>query len=143
MKISTKRLAIVTTVASGVLFVAAGGFGAAAILKSQQQVPSKTVTVDVGTGTPGPPGPKGDTGPAGPAGPAGQKGDKGDPGPAGAAGPKGDTGPAGPKGDAGAAGPPGPPGPAGSTECPAGSTFGKLVINAPKGQVAIYACIVD
>jgi hypothetical protein len=125
MKISTKQLAIVTTVASGVLFVAAGGFGAAAILKSQQQVPSKTVTVDVGTGTPGPPGPKGDTGPAGPA------------------GPKGDPGPAGPKGDAGAAGPPGPPGPAGSTECPTGSTFGKLVINAPKGQTSIYTCIVD
>jgi hypothetical protein len=120
-----KHIAIAATAASGVLFVAAGGFGAAAILKSQQQVPSKTVTVDVGTGG---------TGPAGPAGPAGPKGDKGDPGPA---------GPAGPKGDAGAAGPPGPPGPAGSTECPTGSTFGKLVINAPKGQTSIYTCIVD
>jgi len=130
-RMSTKEIAIASTVASGVLFVAAGGFGAAAILKSQQQVPSKTVTVDVGTGTPGPPGPAGATGPAGPAGPAGPKGDKGDPGPA------------GPKGDTGAQGPPGPPGPAGSTECPAGSTFGKLVINAPKGQTSIYTCIVD
>ncbi len=50
--------------------------------------------------------------------------------------PSGVTGPQGP------AGPAGPPGPAGTVDCPTGSTFGKLVINAPGGQTAVYACIV-
>jgi len=58
-------------------------------------------------------------------------------GPTGPAGPKGDIGPAGPKGDTG------PQGPAGSQDCPKGSTFSKLVLNAPGGQTSIYTCIVD
>jgi len=98
-------------------FIAAGGFGAAAVIaQTGDQVPTKTVTVDVGTGE------------RGPAGPAGPKGDTGDRGPTGA------TGPAGPRG---------PQGPPGGTTCPTGSTFGKLVINAPGGQVSIYTCILD
>lgn|SRR5215471_3007799 len=48
-----------------------------------------------------------------------------------ATGPTGPTGPAGPQGE---------PGP---ENCPAGSTFGKLVINHPGGQVSIYTCILD
>jgi len=83
----------------GVALVGAGGFGTAAVVaQSGSQTPTKTVTVDVGTGKQGPPGP---------------------------------------------AGPRGPVGPAGTTTCPTGSTFGKLVINAPGGQVAIFTCIVD
>jgi hypothetical protein len=112
-------------------FIAAGGLGAAAVIAQSNQVPTKTVTVDVGTGeqgAPGPPGAKGDTGDPGP------KGDKGEVGP---------VGPVGPKGDKGDVGPQGPQGPAGATECPTGSTFGKLVLNAPKGQVSLYTCIVD
>ena len=46
----------------------------------------------------------------------------------------------GPQGATGLAGPPGPPGP---ENCPAGSTFGKLVINHPGGQTSILTCIVD
>src|SRR5262245_2220599 len=108
-------------------FLAAGGFGAAAVIaQTGPQEPTKTVTVDVGTGG---------QGPIGPIGPAGDKGDKGAPGDRGAAGP---AGPAGPKGDTGPQGPPG-----NASSCPTGSTFGKLVINAPKGQVSIYTCIVD
>jgi len=52
----------------------------------------------------------------------------------------GATGPAGPRGPAGATG---PVGPAGTQSCPAGSTFGKLVINHPGGHVSILTCIVD
>jgi collagen triple helix repeat protein len=110
-------------------FVAAGGFGAAAVIaQTGDQVPSKTVTVDVGTGEQGPAGPKGDTGAKGPAGPPGAKGD---------------AGPQGPPGVAGERGPAGPAGPPGATTCPTGSTFGKLVINAPGGHTDIYTCIVD
>ena len=50
----------------------------------------------------------------------------------------GATGPAGPRGPTGAAGVGGGP-----EACPAGSKFGKLVINHPGGQVAILTCIVD
>ena len=89
--------------------VAAGGFGAAAVVAQTggAPTPSKTVTVNVGTGAQGPAGPRG---------------------------------PAGPKGDQGDRGPQGPPG---ATTCPTGSTFGKLVINAPGGQVSIFTCILD
>jgi hypothetical protein len=56
----------------------------------------------------------------------------------------GPTGPAGPEGPAGPPGEPGPAGPAGSIDCPAGSTFGKLVIIVQgQGPTAIYSCIVD
>jgi hypothetical protein len=34
-------------------------------------------------------------------------------------------------------------GAAGGGDCPAGSTFGQLTINAPGGHVSIYTCIVD
>ena len=113
MNVSPQVLAVIGAGA----FVAAGGFGAAAVIaQTGDQVPTKTVTVDVGTGEQGPPGP---IGPAGPRGADGAKGDKGDQGPA------------------------GPQGPPGGTTCPPGSTFGKLVINAPKGQVSIFTCIVD
>jgi hypothetical protein len=98
MKVSPQMLAVV----GGLALVSAGGFGAAAVIaQTGGQVPTKTVTVDVGTGEQGPPGPPGPAGPAGPRGPAG------------------------------------------AVICPEGSTFGKLVINAPKGQVSIYTCIVD
>jgi len=98
MKVSPQTLAFI----GGLSLVGAGGFGAAAVIaQTGGQTPTKTVTVDVGTG---------EQGPAGPAGPAGPRG---------------------------------PAGPPGGTTCPAGSTFGKLVINAPKGQVSIFTCIVD
>jgi hypothetical protein len=47
----------------------------------------------------------------------------------------GATGPAGPPG------PTGPIGPAGGTTCPNGYTMGRLVINHPGGQTAIWTCI--
>lgn len=97
----------------------AGGLTAVAVSQTGSQTPTKTVTVDVGTGERGPPGP------AGPVGPRGERGLRG---------------PAGPKGDQGEQG---PPGPAGTTVCPEGSTFGKLVINAPGGHVSIFTCILD
>ena len=61
-------------------------------------------------------------------------------GPTGPAGPKGDPGPPGAKGQPG---PTGPQGPSGATDCPAGSTFGKLVINTPGGHVGLFACLED
>jgi len=101
---------------SAVLFVAAGGFGVAAVLGATNQTPTKTVTIDVATGPEGPigpPGPKGDTGPAGEVG---------------ATGPKGDTGPQGPPG---------------GVTCIAGFSEGLLVINHPGGQTTIFTCIKD
>jgi hypothetical protein len=92
---SARLLAVV----GGLALAGAGGLGTAAVVaQTGAQTPTKTVTVDVGTG---------EQGPAGPAGPAG------------------------------------PRGPAGAVECPKGSEFGKLVINAPGGQVSIYTCILD
>lgn len=38
-------------------------------------------------------------------------------------------------------GPAGPPGPAGTSTCPDGYDAGKLVINHPGGQTAIWTCI--
>jgi len=61
----------------------------------------------------------------------------------GAPGPIGPVGPAGPAGPKGEQGERGPTGPVGGTVCPRGSTFSKLVINAPGGHVSIYTCIVD
>jgi hypothetical protein len=95
MRLDPRTLAFL----GGLSLVGAGGLGAAAVVaQTGSQTPTKTVTVDVGTGEQGPPGP---------------------------------------------AGPAGPRGPAGAVECPKGSEFGKLVINAPGGQVSIYTCILD
>jgi hypothetical protein len=63
-----------------------------------------------------------------------------------ATGPKGDTGPTGPpgpKGDPGPKGETGPRGPAGGVTCPAGYSEGRLVINHPGGQTAIWTCLAD
>jgi hypothetical protein len=57
--------------ASLVLAAGSGALVAAAVSGAAAPPPTKTVTIDVGTGPqgpPGPPGPKGDTGPQGPAG---------------------------------------------------------------------------
>ena len=77
---------------------ASGGFLAATALGTGSQQPTRTVTVDVGTGAQGQPGP---------------------------------PGPPGAKGDPGA------------ESCPAGYSFGAVLINAPKGQVQIATCIKD
>jgi len=53
-----------------------------------------------------------------------------------------DIGSQGPTGPAGPIGPSGPAGAPGAESCPPGSTFGKLVLNGPKGQTAILTCIV-
>ena len=56
---------------------------------------------------------------------------------------QGQTGPAGPSGPAGPAGPTGPPGAAGGgpQDCPTGSTFKAVVLNAPGGQTEIWTCV--
>ena len=101
----------------------AAGYLAATAMSQAAAGPTKTVTVDVGTGPPGP---------AGPAGPPG---------------PIGEPGPAGPTGPAGPAGPAGPPGSGGTgsgdicTDAPAGYEPGILVINHPGGQTKIFTCI--
>jgi hypothetical protein len=119
MKLPSKPVVLMSV---GLGLAGVSGFLASTALTASEQTPTKTVTLDLGTG-----GGIGPPGPAGPAGPAGPPGPKGDTGPAGATGPQGPAGPAG----------------TGGTECPAGSTFGKLVLNAPGGQVSLYTCIVD
>jgi hypothetical protein len=91
----------------------AGGAGFLTAQAVSQDGPTKTVTIDVGTGETGPPGP------------AGAKGEQGERGPA---GPKGDTGPQGPPG---------------ATRCPAGYTLTDVVINAPGGQNTLLVCTKD
>lgn len=61
------RTSTILTVVGASAFIAAGGFGAAAVI-AQQQEPEKEVVIDL------------EEGPPGPAGPPGPKGDKGDPG---------------------------------------------------------------
>lgn len=100
-------------------FAGASGFFSARALGVGDATPVRTVTVNVGRGTPGPPGP------AGPRGPAGSDG---------ARGPQGETGARGPQGESG------PRGPAG-LECPAGYEAGVLVLNAPGGQTTIWTCL--
>ena len=56
----------------------------------------------------------------------GETGPKGDPGPAGPPGPKGDPGTGG-----------------GATDCPTGSTFTAVVLNAPGGHTEIWTCVKD
>jgi|SRR5262252_3812709 len=92
------------------------GFLVAQALSAGSPAPSKTVTIDVGTGAQGVAGPPG---------------------------PKGDTGPAGPKGDVGATGPAGIQGPPGDFTCYTGYSPGILVINSQGGHVSIYTCIAD
>lgn len=48
----------------------------------------------------------------------------------------------GPPGPAGPQGPRGPAGPPGSQSCPDGSEFTKVIVNAPRGQITFYACVV-
>ena len=56
----------------------------------------------------------------------------------GATGPQGDVGPAGP---AGATGPEGPQGGGGPSDCPTGSAFEAVVLNAPGGHTEIWTCV--
>jgi len=95
---------------------------------SQNDGPTRTVTIDVGKGQQGDPGPQGETGTRGPAGPVGATGPKGDPGPQGEQGAPGATGPAGPPG---------------GLRCPAGYTLIDLAINHPGGQTTILTCEKD
>lgn len=106
-------------VAMGSLMAAGSGFLAATALSQEQSGPTRTVTVNVGTGEQGPPG---EAGPPGPAGPRGE---------------------AGPRGLQGETGPQGPPGPSGGpcTGAPAGYEPGILVINTPGGQVRTFTCL--
>ena len=98
------------------------GFFVSQAFSAGSQAPTKTVTVDVGTGETGPPGPKGEQGEVGP---------------------KGEQGETGLKGDIGTQGPPGPPGPTGGISCPTGFSEGDLVINHPGGQVTLFTCLKD
>ena len=54
--------------AGALVLAGSGGFLAATALGTGAQQPTRTVTIDVGTGQQGPAGPAGATGPAGPAG---------------------------------------------------------------------------
>ena len=124
----------VMIMASSLLLAGTAGYGTSVALglTSASGPPTKTTTVNVGQGATGP---KGDPGPAGP---------KGDAGPAGATGPKGENGAAGPAGATGPAGPQGPKGDAGGggpQDCPTGSDFQAVVLNAPGGQVEIWTCV--
>jgi len=53
----------------------------------------------------------------------------------------GPTGPAGPTGAQGPPGPAGPPGPGGAESCPAGYSFGAVVVNHAGGRLEIATCI--
>jgi hypothetical protein len=91
-----------TAILAAALALAAGaGYLTSQALGTGSQQPTRTVTVDVGTGQQGP---AGNQGPPGPAGPAGTPG---------------------------------------AESCPAGYSFGAVLINAPKGQVQIATCIKD
>lgn len=56
----------------------------------------------------------------------------------GATGPPGETGPAGPQGPKGD---PGPAGGGGPEDCPTGSSFQAVVLNAPGGHTEIWTCV--
>jgi Collagen triple helix repeat (20 copies) len=91
---------------------------------TSQEEPVRTVTIDVATGPPGPAGPAGVQGEIGPV------------------GPKGEEGPVGPRGEIGPEGPRGLPGVGGSCSgAPAGYGPGVLVLNAPGGQIRLWACL--
>ena len=72
------KLAIL--IASGSLLAAASGYLASVALSQTGGEPTRTVTVDVGTGEQGPPGEPGAPGPQGPPGPVGPAGPAGPPG---------------------------------------------------------------
>jgi hypothetical protein len=120
-------LGVNALLATGLVLAGASGFAASQALSVGTAAPTRTVTVDVGKGTPGPPGPRGPAGPAGPKGDQGEKGAKGEQGPAGERGPQGPPGPAGSGGPCAGA--------------PSGYEPGVLVLNAPGGQVRIWTCL--
>jgi hypothetical protein len=94
----------VLLLAAGLALAGSAGYLTSQAVGGSTQQPTRTVTIDVGTGAQGLPG---------------------EPGP---------PGPPGPKGD---------PGLPGAESCPAGYSFGALVINAPGGHVQIATCIKD
>lgn len=99
-------------------------------------------------GEQGPPGEQGPVGERGPQGEQGAQGPVGATGDTGARGPEGAQGPAGPEGPIGPAGPTGPEGPQGpqglpGMTCPKGFSPDTLVLNAPRGQVTLYVCLLD
>ena len=115
--------------AGGLTLAGASGFLASEALGIGEQEPTRTVTVDVGTGEQGPPGPPGVQGPVGATGVQGEKGE---------------TGAAGPPGPQGVPGPPGEGGGTGGGPClgaPAGYTPGILQLNTPGGQTRIWTCL--
>ena len=112
---------------SGLILAGGSGYLASEAL-SQGEGAGITTTINVATGETGPSGPPGPIGPTG----TGETGPAGPPGPI---GPTGETGSQGPPG------PVGPVGPAGGISCPVGYDEGRLVINHPGGQTAIWTCI--
>ena len=53
----------------------------------------------------------------------------------------GATGPSGPAGPAGPTGPEGPQGGGGAQDCPAGSSFQSVILNAPGGHTELWVCV--
>jgi hypothetical protein len=129
MKLPSKA---VLYLSGGLVLAGASGYLTSAAIGVGSQTNPPTVTIDVGTGE------QGEQGPPGPQGPQGEKGEKGE---------TGETGPQGPTGATGPIGPQGPPGTGGGGSndppCPDGYTEGRLVINHPGGQTAIWTCIAD
>ena len=74
------NLKLAGLIASGSLLAAGSGYFAAVALSQSPSEPTRTVTVDVGTGPTGPAGPPGEQGPEGPRGPQGEPGPPGPPG---------------------------------------------------------------
>lgn len=107
---------------------ATSGFLTAQALSQGEQSATKTVTINVDTGTRGPQGPPGPPGPKGDDGAQGPKGEKGEQGAQGPAGPQGPRGEKGEKGDPGA------------ITCPSGFEVEDVVINHPGGQITIHGC---
>ena len=105
-----------TLIAAGSVMAAGSGFLAATALSQEPPGPTRTVTIDVATGSQGPPG---ETGP------------QGERGPIGLPGPQGEQGPPGPPGIGG--------GPCGGA--PPDYAPGILVINSPGGQVRLWTCL--
>lgn len=118
--------------AAGLALTATAGFLTSQAFSAGTAEATRTVTVDVGSGTAGGQGPTGPPGPPGPAstvpGPKGEKGDEG------ARGPAGPPGPQGPPGTGGGGGGP-------CAGAPAGYEPGILVLNAPGGQVKLWTCL--
>jgi hypothetical protein len=134
-------------VAAIALAGSAGFLSAVAVGGKTALVPSKTVTLNLQNGPAGPPGPEGPPGPPGPG--ITMKGTVATPADLPQTGNKqGDTYIVSSDGsmqvwDGSKWVSGGPVGGTASESCPSGSTFGKLVLNAPGGHVEIYTCIVD